>query len=191
MDISGSTRVRDDLFIINHTDTYDLSATIIGTGSIFVTNDARVVDLSASIIAATGSIASSLILSNRGILDASVNLIGPGNTLSNWTAEYTISGTVRNYSTFLVTVNAVFDASNVSSPITTSTLDISVNGVTKYFLAGSDAPDTHKLYPIHFTFIVNPTIANKITISGFASSGVFVNTNGTNYLTTVNILGLT
>jgi hypothetical protein len=210
MDISGSTRVRDNFFVTNHTNlidlsatiidtgslfvrnytrVVDLSATIIGTGSLFVRNNTRVVDLSASIIAATGPIASSLTLSNRGIIDASVNLIEGTNTLSNWTAIYPISGTVQNYSTFLVTVNAVFDASNVS-PLMTSTLDISVNGVTKYFLAGTDAPDTHKLYPINFTFIVNP-IANAITVSGFASSGVFVNTNGTNYLTTVDILGLT
>jgi len=172
MDISGSMRVRDKLF---------------------VTNSSQLRDISANTIATTSSITSSLTLSNRGIIDASINILDGSNNTRNWTAVYPISGTARNYSTFLVSVNAVFDASNVS-PLLTSILDISVNGITKYFLAGtadtSGIPFINKLYPINFTFIVNP-IANTITVSGNASSGGFVNRNGTNYLTTVDILGLT
>jgi hypothetical protein len=173
MDISGATRVRDQLFVTRHTELNDLSA---------------------SIIACSGSIASSLPIPSRGIIDASVNLLGVGNTLSNWTSIFTLTGTKTNYSTFLVSVNAVFDASNVNLS-TNTTLDISVNGVTKYFLAGtsdtSGIPFTSKMFPLSYTFIVN-AISNIITVSGYASSGVFVNTNiGGKYLTTVDIIGLT
>jgi len=172
MDISGTTRISSNLIVSRHIDAADLSANAVAT---------------------TGPIISSLPISDRGISNSTINLASGTNTSRNWTAVYSLTNPARSYSTFLVNVNAVFDASSVS-PLMTSILDISVNGITKYFLAGtadtSGVPFTNKLYPISFTFIVNKVI-NTITVSGNASSGIFVNTNGPNYLTTVDILGLT
>jgi hypothetical protein len=88
-----------------------------------------------------------------------------------------------------VNVNAVFDASNAN--VNTEILDISVNGVAKWFLAGTTPLSaTRQLYPISYTFVTQP-LANTITVQGTVSSGVFVNTNSAgNYLTTIDIVGI-
>ena len=143
-------------------------------------------DLSANTIVATGPIASSLALASRGAYDLSVNLVTGGNTTANWTYRWPVT---NQYSSFLVNVNAVFDASNAN--VSTELLDISVNGVAKWFLAGTTPLSaTRQLYPLSYTFVTQP-LANAITVQGTASSGVFVNTNSAgNYLTTIDIVGI-
>jgi hypothetical protein len=180
----------------------DLSANVLEGQTLRITGRSLVTDLSANVlegqtisattsIASVGSIASSLAISSRGSTNIPVNITTGGNSVQNWNYLYSVSGSASNYSVFLVNVNAVFDASNIApGQLMGATLDISVNGVTKYFLAGTSDVSGIKLYPVSFSFIVNP-IANSISVQGIASTGVFVNTNGTNFLTTVDILGIT
>jgi len=204
--VSGDTRVDDlsantiqgqTLLVSGNTRMTDLSANTIQGLNLFITGDTLVDDLSANTINAataissTGPIASSLAITSRGSTNTPVNLTTGGNTLQNWTKTLSTSSA---YSTFLVNVNAVFDASSITSgQLMTAILDISVNGVAKYFLAGtsdtSGVPFTHKLYPVSFSFITSP-IANNISVQGKVSNGVFVDTNGTNSLTTIDIIGI-
>jgi len=191
-DLSANAMQGSRLSILSHIDTSDLSANILATNTLFTSN-IRCLDISASRIQTTGPITSSLSLTSRGSVDISVNLIESPNTLSQWRYRYPISGPAASYSVFLVTVNASFDASNVN--IASNILDISVNGVTRYFSAGfadtSGGRIINMIVPLSFTFIVNP-IANEINISGYASSGIFLNTNSAgNYLTSIGIVGLT
>jgi hypothetical protein len=195
-DLSANTIQGQTLLVSGDTRVDDLSANTIQGLNLFITGDTLMDDLSANTINAataissTGPIASSLAITSRGSLNL-VNLTTGGNTLQDWTKTLPTSPA---YSTFLVNVNAVFDASNITSgQLMTAILDISVNGVAKYFLAGtsdtSGVPFTHKLYPVSFSFITSP-IANNISVQGKVSNGVFVDTNGTNSLTTIDIIGI-
>jgi len=209
--VTGNTRLADvsanvlegqTLRVTGRSLMTDLSANTIQGQTLRITGRSLVTDLSANAIqgqtisattsiASVGSIASSLAISSRGSTNIPVNITTGGNSVQNWNYLYSVSGSASNYSVFLVNVNAVFDASNITpGQLMGATLDISVNGVTKYFLAGTSDVSGIKLYPVSFSFIVNP-IANSISVQGIASNGVFVNTNGTNFLTTVDILGIT
>ena len=187
LDVCGNANIRNTLSVLgdisgNHATITDISANSLQLQTLYIPDISGV-----NTITTDGSIASQLILNQRGSglisYDISNGYLPPYQT---WEYNWLIPNAAKDYSTFLVSVNMVFDASNVDI---SSISYVNINGdplINKYFLAGP----SRSRFPVSFSFIVNPA-DGFIIVAGTTDKGEFINQDSAgNFLTNVEITGL-
>jgi hypothetical protein len=139
-------------------------------------------------VVSSGAIASSLPTTTRGSGIITITIDSPYNAFNY---GWDISGSAKQYSVFLVSINAIIQTVN-----TDSQCSLSVNGISKWFTftpINTPLGNITNAVPISTTFIVNRT-SDIITIAGSSNYCQFVNVTSTfestDKVTTIEIIGL-